>query len=378
MSDLPRELAGLARELADVLAADGLARPGWLGPALALAALALVCAARTRPASFAWPLGEALARARAPRVDPLRLVALTARAGALLALALVLAGPIGVTRAPPEPGLGLDLVLVVDASGSMRALDAQVAGEWRTRLDLAREVVARFAEQRAAEGDRVALVVFGESAFTQCPLTSDGALLSAALGRVEAGIAGEATALGDALVLAVKRAGGAAQQAQGALTRQRHEPGSDADEPEAGAPRRLAVLLTDGRNNAGAVSVEAATRLAVASGLRVHTVAIGSAGEQVPMAPPAGGGRRLRRERHDVDPDTLARVAAATGGRFFAARRSGDLEAVYAEIDALERGPRRLPPQLLRRERPEPLLAAAGGCLLLEIALARALRRRLP
>ena len=103
---------------------------------------------------------------------------------ALLALAVVLAGPVGVHRAPPEPGHGLDLVLVIDASGSMRALDADVAGERRSRLALAREVVARFARQRAAEGDRVALVVFGETAFTLCPLTSDG---SAALRGARAG-----------------------------------------------------------------------------------------------------------------------------------------------------------------------------------------------
>ena len=264
---------------------DGLARPGWLVAALLAALLAVLLAWRARPPAVGWP-GEPEARAaRARRGDPLRGLALVLRGAALAALAAVLAGPVGVHRAPPEPGFGLDLVLVVDASGSMRALDAELGGEWHTRLDLARQVVARFARQRAAEGDRVALVVLGETAFTQCPLTSDGGLLAAALERVEAGMAGEATALGDALALAVKRARGAATSGDLTLG-------------------RVAVLLSDGRHNAGTLSVEAATALAAAEGLRVHTVAIGSAGEEVPMASAARRRARpalrapRRRRRH--------------------------------------------------------------------------------
>ena len=338
---------------------DGLARPSWLAAALLAALLAVLLAWRARPAAVGWP-GEPEARAaRARRGDPLRAAALLLRGAALAALAAVLAGPVGVHQAPPEPGFGLDLVLVVDASGSMRALDAELEGEWHTRLDLARQVVARFARQRAAEGDRVALVVLGETAFTQCPLTSDGGLLAAALERVEAGMAGEATALGDALALAVKRARGAAGSGDLALG-------------------RVAVLLSDGRHNAGTLSVEAATALAVAEGLRVHTVAIGSAGEEVPMASGGGAGRGLHFERHDVDVATLERIAAASGGRFFPARSSSDLDAVYAEIDALERVDRPRPARLRQTDRPEPLLALAGGLLLGEIALLRVVRRRLP
>lgn len=342
--------------LLSMFGADALERPSWL-PWLALASLvALVAALRRRPAAIPWSaMPEALA-AGARRFELAPVLARTLRMGALLALAVVLAGPVGVQRAPPEPGLGLDLVLVVDASGSMRALDAELAGERRTRLALAREVVARFAQQRAAQGDRVALIVFGETAFTLCPLTSDGALLSAALARVEAGVAGEATALGEALALAVKRVG-ASETATG----------------------RVVVLLTDGRHNAGAVSVEAATRLAAGDHVRVHTVAIGSAGEGVLMERGTGAAARgLRFERHDFDPAALAEIATATGGHFFAARRSSDLFPVYAEIDRLERPARTLPARTRKSERPEPWLALAGGCLLGELALARILWRRLP
>ncbi len=96
------------------------------------------------------------------------------------------------------------------------------------------------------------------------------------------------------------------------------------------------------------------------------------------MASAAGAGRGLHFERHDVDAATLERIATATGGRFFPARSSSDLSAVYAEIDALERVDRPRPARLRRSDRPEPLLALAGGLVLGEIALVRVARRRLP
>ncbi len=349
--------------LGDRLGIDGFEHPGWLPWLLLAAAGAVALALRTRPGAVAWPDAALLRACGARRGDRVRAAALALRALALACLALALAGPMGVHRAPPEPGSGLDLVLAVDASGSMRALDAQVDGEPRTRLELAREVVARFARERAAEGDRVGLVVFGDSAFTQCPLTSDGALLASALDRIEAGIAGEATALGDALALSVKRVGG--------------RPGSGG--PPASAAGRVVVLLTDGRHNAGALSVETASAIAAASSVRVHTVAIGSAGAPVTMAPGPGElSLRPRRERHDVDDAGLRALAAATGGRFFVARHSADLAAVYAEIDRLERVARPLPGRERHSSRPEPLLAAAGALVFGELALASVVRRRIP
>jgi Ca-activated chloride channel family protein len=349
----------IARVL-DAAGIQALAHPGWLLLLVPLVFAALAALLRTSAPALEWPHIAEARQAGARRIDLVWLGSVVLRAGALVALALVLAGPVGVHRAPPEPGYGLDMSLVLDVSGSMRALDARVGDEWRTRLDLAREVVARFATRRAQEGDRVALVVFGETSMTQCPLTSDGALLAAALRRVEVGMVGEATALGDALALAVKRATGAGESLPGA------------GGPVAG---RLVVLLTDGRHNAGSFSLEAATSLAAGAGVRVHTVAIGSAGEAVPMEGPGGD---LHFERHDIDTEALAAIARATGGRFFVADRSADLEEVYREIDTLERVARRLPPRVRHVERPEPFLALAGVLLLGEITVGRVLRRRLP
>jgi Ca-activated chloride channel family protein len=165
-------------------------------------------------------------------------------------------------------------------------------------------------------------------------------------------MAGEATALGDALTLALKRLGAG---------------------PRAG---RLVVLLTDGRSNAGAVPPDLAARLAVELGVRVHTVGIGGEGE-VAMATRSGG-RALATERHDLDRETLAEIARRSGGRFFAARGSGDLGVVYEAIDRLERVEREARTPAPSAAEPGPALAAAGLLLALEILAARVLGRRIP
>jgi Ca-activated chloride channel homolog len=347
------------------LGIEALERP-WLGAALVLLAIAAVLGRlRLRPPALAWPaLGEA-AEAGARGRDPIRALGLALRTAALVALALSLAGPVFLRRSPMEGGRGLDLVLVVDTSGSMRALDAAIDGDSRTRLDLAREVVARFARTRVADGDRVALVVFGETAFTQCPLTSDGRLLEAAAQQVKAGMAGEATALGDALALAVKRAMPSDEAAK---------PTEPSQRPGAG---RVVVLLTDGRQNAGSLPTDVAAALARAAGVRVHAVGIGSEGA-VPMAADDGSGAMLHFERHDLDVETLQQIADTTGGRFFRARTPRELEAVYAEIDSLERVARSEPAREERTPSPELVLATAGAAIVLEMVLARLFGRRLP
>ena len=360
--------------LSTLFAVDTLEHPAWLALLLPLAALALLRGLRGAPPALPWPALREARAAGAWRVDPVRLLAALLRAGALAALAGVLSGPVGVHRAPAEAGAGLDVVLVLDASGSMRALDAEVGGAWRTRLDLAREVVRRFALRRVADGDRVGLVVFGDTAFTLCPLTSDGRLVEAALERVSAGMAGEATALGDALALAVKRAlaGGPARGPAPA-----EPPTHESDARPRPAEGRLVVLLTDGRSNAGSIPTDVAAGLARAAGVRVDAVGIGGEGA-VAMGGEGAAGAGLRFERHDLDLETLQRIADASGGRLFPARSSRELERVYAEIDASERVARRAPPRERRSPRPERLLALAGGLLLLEIAATRLVLRRLP
>jgi Ca-activated chloride channel family protein len=358
------------RALPTLFGVDSIESPALALALLALAALLVLRSLRALPRGIPWPASVELEAAGAGRREWDRDAALALRFGALACLALALAGPVASFRGPPEAGEGLDLVLAVDTSGSMRALDAELGSAWRTRLDLAREVVSRFARARAAQGDRVGLVVFGENAFTLCPLTSDGMLLGAAVERIEAGMAGEATALGDALALAVRRVLAANASSGDGTTALAAPPGA----PSAG---RIVVLLTDGRSNAGEVPADVAAGLARTLGVRVHAVGIGGEGA-VPMAAAPGAARAgLRFERHDLDAETLGMIARSSGGRFFHARRAQDLDAVYAEIDALERVPRLAPPRLRRNARPEPALAAAGCLLALEAIASRALRRRL-
>lgn len=341
---------------------DAFERPALLVAALLVALAAGFVATRREAPALPWSAWPEVVAAGARHRDFGRIATVAGRALALLLLGVALAGPVRQHRAPPPPGEGLDLVLVLDTSESMQALDAEVAGTWRTRLELARAVVARFASQRIAEGDRVGLVVFGETAFTLCPLSSDGRLLGTALERVTPGMAGSATAVGDALALAVKRA-------------QPQPEDASATAPVAG---RLVVLLTDGRSNAGAIPTDVAASLARARGVRVHTVGIGGAGDVTMERAEAAGGRGLRFERHDLDRETLAAIAATTGGQFFAAQSSADLDAVYTAIDAQERVPRRSPPREHHTTHPEPFLAGAALLMAIEAATARGIARRIP
>lgn len=354
--DIADRLAALLRATFD-WPVVGFAEPAWLalGP---LAVLAIALASWRRRPALAWPALAEVHAAGGRAVDGVSIATGLLRVGACLALVAVLARPMGSEQEVSLQHEGLDLVLALDASGSMRALDAVAGGTPRTRLELAKEVVARFAGHRVADGDRVGLVIFGDRAFTQSPLSSDGALLEDALSRVEPGMAGEATALGDALALAVKRVGASA---------------TGMTAPQAG---RLVVLLTDGRSNAGEVPPPIAIGLAREAGVRVHTVGIGTGG-RVAVANDRGG-RQLELQRHDLDPETLEQIARETGGRSFAARETGDLARVYDEIDALERVARDAPPRLLGAPIPEPFLAAAGGLVALQILLSRILARRLP
>jgi len=350
----------------------GLRHPGAL-LLVGLAVWAALRLLRRRPERIPWPAfpeaeaasgrrpgSEAPLRAareaplRAAREAPLRAAL---RALAIAALAVVAAGPVTRRAAAPPPELGLDLILVLDASGSMRALDAEFEGEWRTRLELARTVVSRFARRRAASGDRVGLVVFGQHAFTQCPLTRDGGLLAASLARVQPGVAGENTALGDALALAVKRVSG----------RSEAKPGT-----------RVVVLLTDGRSNVGEIPVDVAVELARVRGVRVHTVGIGGEGRVPIDRAESAAGRGLHFARHDLDADTLTFIASRTGGRFFRARRPADLAEVYEAIDALERTERPAQGRSLETPRPEAWLAVAGGLVALELLGLSVLRRPVP
>jgi Ca-activated chloride channel family protein len=363
-------------ELGRAFAFDAVGEPTRGALLAAVALLGLVAGLWPRSDGLIHPAWRELSQAGVRSAWPSRALRAGLRTSVLMLLAWAAAEPIALRPSPPEVGRGLDILLALDTSGSMRALDtsghvraldpssgmraldtqptpatADDAAGTQTRLELAVEAVRRFAKTRVAEGDRVGLVVFGDHAFTLCPLTRDGRVLDAVLEDVRAEMAGRRTALGDALALSVKRLGAAASGA------------------EAG---RIVVLLTDGRSTAGEVPPGIASDLARAHGVRVHTVGIGSELAQVAVA--AGPAGRVRLERHAPDFDVLSLIAADTGGRFHRARRSSDLAAVYREIDALERVERPEPRPPREQPRSEPALAAALLLLAVDIGVVR-LRR---
>ncbi|MDQ3618176.1 MAG: VWA domain-containing protein [Pseudomonadota bacterium] len=221
-------------------------------------------------------------------------------------LCIAAARPQELGEAVQPPQVGRDMMLALDLSGSMSQPDMELGGRPVDRLTAAKAVLADFLDRRG--GDRVGLIVFGRRAYALTPLTLDRATVRQQLADSVVGLAGQETAIGDAIGLAVKRL---------------------RDQPEG---QRVLILLTDGVNTAGAIEPGKAAELASDNGVRVHTVAFGGDGTmsvfgfQLPM--PGGG--------DEIDEASLRDIAARTGGRFFRARDTAELGGIYAEIDRLE------------------------------------------
>lgn len=237
--------------------------------------------------------------------------------GALLLLALAwvcllaaLARPTWVGEPVALPNEGRDLMLAVDISGSMRVEDMRVGNELARRIDAVKIVGGQFIERR--RGDRVGLILFGSRAYVQSPLSYDTRTVDRFLKEAQIGFAGQETAIGDALGLAVKRL--------------RERP----------AESRVLVLLTDGQDTASSVDPLEAAALAASLDIRVHTIGIGADSLTVPGILGSRFGSRRVNPSADLDEATLEAIAARTGGRYFRARDPQELEAIYREIDRLE------------------------------------------
>jgi len=206
---------------------------------------------------------------------------------------LALARPQWIGDPVALPTSGRDLLLAVDISPSMRQRDMRIGGQAVNRLVAVKSVVGDFVAKR--EGDRLGLVLFGEQAYLQTPLTFDRKTLQTLLYEAQMGFAGSnGTAIGDAIGLAVKRL---------------------QDRPKS---HRVVILLTDGANNSGALEPVKAAQLASRANVKIYTIGVGARG---------GSG---------LDEQTLAEVAKITGGQFFRARNPAELEAIYQELNRLE------------------------------------------
>lgn len=207
------------------------------------------------------------------------------------------------------PVSGRNLMLAVDLSGSMDQKDFVLGGRRVDRLTATKAVASDFISRR--EGDRIGLILFGERAYLQVPLTLDRETVKILLLESFIGLAGEKTAIGDAITLAVKRI---------------HDQELDAGE-------QVLVLLTDGANTAGEVPPLKAAQLAAQVGLRIYTIGIGA--EQLEVSSLIGGRRNINPSA-DLDEKTLTGIAELTGGRYFRAVDTAALQDIYRLVDELE------------------------------------------
>jgi len=228
---------------------------------------------------------------------------------AWLLLVLAAARPERIGEELDVPVAGRNLMLAVDLSGSMDQKDFELGGRRVDRLTATKAVASDFIERR--EGDRIGLILFGERAYLQVPLTLDRETVNILLMEAFIGLAGEKTAIGDAITLAVRRV---------------HE--QEKDEGD-----QVLVLLTDGANTAGEVQPIKAAELAQQVGLRIYTIGIGA--EQLEVASLVGGRRRINPSA-DLDEDTLTQIAGLTGGRYFRATDTASLQDIYKLVDELE------------------------------------------
>lgn len=261
---------------------------------------------------------------------------------ALLLLIVALARPQRVVRLAASDRFGIDIVIALDASGSMAAEDFRP----RNRFEVARELIAEFIRGRV--DDRIGLVTFGSRAATRVPITYDRRITEGILDRAELGEHGNGTAIGHALATSVNRL-------RASKTRS-----------------RVIILVTDGVNNSGSIEPRVAAQLAAQSGIKVYTIGVGSEGP-VPLPvkrqnPFTGQIETIYTHiRGELDEPTLSAIAEMTGGEFYRATEPRALARVLQRIDALEKTRLTSP----KREQIDELYGypLAAGMVLLALAL---------
>jgi Ca-activated chloride channel family protein len=255
---------------------------------------------------------------------------------AWLLLLLAAARPQFIGEPVQLPVSGRDLLLAVDISGSMDEQDMLLVDKVASRLTAVKIVAGNFIERR--EGDQLGLILFGDQAYLQTPLTFDRKTTNIQLREAAIGLAGKRTAIGDAIGLAVKRLRERAQE------------------------NRVLILLTDGANTAGTIDPQKAADIAASEGVRIYTIGVG-ADERVVRT--LFGKRRVA--NNELDEAALISIAEKTGGRYFRARDVAGLEEIYQLLDEYE--PVSQDTESFRPVR-ELYMWPAGAALLLSVLLA--------
>ncbi len=311
----------------------------WLLAVLPLPLLAwwwLPAAAAAPVPSIRFPFFDAVRATleRGPRRRSFARLALAVCAWLLLVVAA--ARPQHVGETVHLPVTGRSIMLAVDLSGSMQTPDMQSGREMVSRLAAVKTVAGDFIRRRA--GDRLGLILFGDQAYVQAPLTFDRSTVQTLLDEAQIGLAGQQTAIGDAIGLAIKRL---------------------RDEP---AGNRVLILLTDGASNSGSVDPMKAADLAAQEGVRIYTIGVGAQDEQMP-----GPFGLMQQAPSDLDEGALKAIAQKTGGRYFRASDVASLADIYGLLDKIE--PRSKDEQSWRPVE-ELYLWPLGAALLLSVLVA--------
>lgn len=286
-------------------------------------------------------LARNVARASRSRIGALAW-ALPLLAGALMILGL--ARPQRAHSRTEVSANGIDIVLDLDVSGSMQALDFQIDHQRVNRIEVVKSVVSKFIDQRP--DDRIGIIAFAGAPYLVSPITLDHDWLQQNLERVTAGAGDDGTAIGSAIAASVNRL---------RLTT---------------AKSKVVILLTDGVNNTGKIQPLAAAEAAKALGVKIYTVGVGVRGDAPIPVRDAAGNSRLIMAKVDVDEKTLQAVAAETGGKFYRATDTDSLQKIYEQINQFEKNAQ----TVQRFERTEelypwvliPALAILGFSLMLQ------------
>jgi len=259
------------------------------------------------------------------------------RVAAITLLSIALARPQLSNRWSKESTEGIDIMMALDISGTMMAEDLKP-----NRLDAAKNVATDFVLARP--NDQIGLVVFAGESFTQCPLTTDHAVLVNLFRSVKFGMVEDGTAIGLGLANAVNRM------------------------KDSETKSKVIILLTDGSNNRGDIDPQTAAEIAKTFGIRVYAIGVGSHGEaRVPVQTPLG--TQYMTMNSEFDEETLRNIAATTGGEYFRATDNSSLKRIYEQIDQLEKTKLRVREFSKRTENFAPWLLAALLCLIAEILL---------
>lgn len=266
---------------------------------------------------------------------------------AIAVLIMAAARPRSVTTEETIDTEGIDIVLVLDISTSMLALDFKP-----NRIEAAKKIAAQFISERVS--DRIGLVIFAGESFTQCPLTTDKVTLLNLLNEVQTGMIEDMTAIGNGLATAVARL------------------------KDSNAKSRVIILLTDGENNAGEISPKMAAEMAEQYKLRVYTIGVGTQGMAPYPMKTVFGTTQIQNVEVKIDEDLLKEISSKTDGKYFRATSNEKLREIYSEINAMEKTKTQIDSFNIYKEEYMPFALIGLGLLLLVILLRLFILKILP